>query len=52
MMEKNQATFGKLKYGLHGKPLPNFFYKCSSDDRFTEVQQQMQQQTTIEWWKN
>ena len=30
-MEKNQATFGKLKYGLHGQPLPNFFYKNRDD---------------------
>ena len=30
-MEKNQSTFGKLKYGLHGKPLPNFFHKNASD---------------------
>ena len=30
-MEKNQATFGKPKYGLHGKPLPNFFQNNASD---------------------
>ena len=30
-MQKNQETFGKPKYGLHGKPLPNFFYKSNSD---------------------
>jgi len=32
-MEKNQAVFGKPKYGLHGKALPNFFYKSNSDAR-------------------
>jgi hypothetical protein len=26
-MEKNQVTFGKPKYGLHGNPLPNFYHK-------------------------
>ena len=33
MMEKNQATFGIVKYGLHGQPLPNFFYKSGSDTK-------------------
>ena len=60
-MEKNQATFGKLKYGLHGQPLPNFFYKSSSDAQLKSSQQAMQEDTrsndakqsqkTIEWWK-
>ena len=29
-MEKNQAVFGKPKYGLHGKALPNFQRNASA----------------------
>lgn len=59
-MEKNQATFGKPKYGLHGKALPNFYVKPSTiagsasksptvtRDRSADAKQQ----ETIPWWKN
>ena len=63
-MEKNQSTFGKPKYGLHGKALPNFFYKSNSvarikslpvdsEDAFASVVNDIKQsqQTTVEWWK-
>ena len=36
-MEKNQSTFGKPKYGLHGKALPNFFYKSNSVARIKSL---------------
>lgn len=59
-MEKNQATFGKPKYGLHGKPLPNFFYKSSSDAQLASKNGKEDgssvemaadpAQKTIEWW--
>ena len=60
-MEKNQATFGKLKYGLHGQPLPNFFYKNRDDTNLKSsnnpiegdvgAAEVIKPQTTIEWWK-
>ena len=31
-MEKNQVIFGKPKYGLHGKPLPNFYHMSVNQD--------------------
>ena len=34
LMEKNQAVFGKPKYGLHGKPLPNYYQKGSSEANY------------------
>ena len=60
-MEKNQAVFGKPKYGLHGKALPNFFYKSNSDARLKSQPAHsgedlsavdVKPQTTVEWWKN
>ena len=60
-MDKNQAVFGKPKYGLHGKALPNFFYKSSSDARLKSQPAHsgedlsavdVKPQTTVEWWKD
>lgn len=68
MMDKNQETFGKPKYGLHGKPIPNFFYKSNSDARialkknppkdlenienYSTQKAGGNEQKTIEWYKN
>lgn len=60
-MEKNQATFGKVKYGLHGQPLPNFFYRQGPDAPLKSTPTRLNDegsveaerpQTTIEWWKH
>ena len=57
-MEKNQATFGKPKYGLHGKALPNFFHKSNSAARLKPASTEdglaidCKPQTTVDWWKN
>ena len=51
LMTKNQATFGKQKDGLHGKPLPNFSYKSQSEAKIgLQPDQQQEQQKTVNWW--